>query len=53
MPQDSRSIANLIWALVKLGLASGPDATALGTELAAVAAPYAVRHLASSSPQVR
>eukprot|EP00882_Tetradesmus_deserticola_P018437 GHRQ01019804.1.p1 GENE.GHRQ01019804.1~~GHRQ01019804.1.p1 ORF type:complete len:186 (-),score=46.47 GHRQ01019804.1:800-1357(-) len=47
---DGRCLANLTWALAKLDLSS--DDTALTTELALTVAPFVVRSLDSSSPQV-
>lgn len=47
---DSRCLANLIWALAKLDLST--DDQALTTELALNVAPFVIRSLGSSSPQV-
>jgi hypothetical protein len=48
---DGRCLANLTWALAKLDLSS--DDSALTTELALMVAPFVIRSLDSSSPQVR
>jgi hypothetical protein len=47
---DGRCLANLTWALAKLDLSS--EDTALTTELALTVAPFVIRSLDSSSPQV-
>lgn len=47
---DGRCLANLTWALAKLDLSS--DDSALTTELALTVAPFVIRSLDSSSPQV-
>lgn len=48
---DGRCLANLTWALAKLDLSS--DDSALTTELALMVAPFIIRTLDTSSPQVR
>jgi hypothetical protein len=48
---DARCLANLVWALAKLDLSS--DEAALSTEIALNAAPFVLRCLNGSSPQVR
>lgn len=47
---DGRCLANLTWALAKLDLSS--DDNALTTELALMVAPFIIRTLNTSSPQV-
>jgi hypothetical protein len=47
---DGRCLANLTWALAKLDLSS--DDSALTTELALMVAPFIIRTLNTSSPQV-
>jgi hypothetical protein len=47
---DGRCLANLTWALAKLDLSS--DDSALTTELALMVAPFIIRTLDTSSPQV-
>jgi hypothetical protein len=47
---DGRCLANLTWALAKLDLSS--DDNALTTELALMVAPFIIRTLDTSSPQV-
>lgn len=47
---DGRCLANLTWALAKLDLSS--DDSALTSELALTLAPFIVRSLGTSSPQV-
>ena len=47
---DARCLANLVWALAKLDLSS--DDTALSTEIALNVAPFVLRSLGGSSPQV-
>lgn len=47
---DGRCLANLTWALAKLDLSS--DDCALTTELALTVAPFIIRSLDTSSPQV-
>jgi hypothetical protein len=48
---DARCLANLVWALAKLDLSS--DEAALSTEIATNVAPFVLRSLGTSSPQVR
>jgi hypothetical protein len=47
---DGRVLANLTWALAKLDLSA--DDSALTTEIALTAAPFIVRTIDTSSPQV-
>jgi hypothetical protein len=47
---DARCLANLVWALAKLDLSS--DEAALSTEIALNVAPFVLRCLGGSSPQV-
>jgi hypothetical protein len=48
---DGRCLANLTWALAKLDLSA--DDSALTTELALTVAPFIIRTIDSSSPQVQ
>ena len=48
---DARCVSNLVWAVIKLEVAS--DATHLGSEVVQAVSPLVIRFLPQSSCQVR